>query len=349
MSSRWVTDMEACFRTTRCLDELKTTFGTSMFRGVAQRWWNDMLAINGNDYPDKITWEEFKTEFFKNFRSESEVERLKTELQNTRQGSMDLITFRTHFIDRLQFSPEYINNEMSKCRLFHGLLRNEIRKRIIISQFRSFTALFDAARDIEDEIKRESIAMQKKESFNSKRKVEQSNSPQKKGKFSSDGKKGGNSTPPRVCFTCERKEEERKEVVRKLERSAGAPKGRSFQMTVDEARKSSEVVSGTFLVNSIPAKVMFDSGADRSFVATRFAPRLCKVLSTLKSPLEVEIADDKTKLVVGVYKNCNLDINSVMYNVDLIPMAMGEFDVIVGMDWLSRNRANISVMKRLFG
>ncbi|XP_071704351.1 uncharacterized protein [Rutidosis leptorrhynchoides] len=50
----------------------------------------------------------------------------------------------------------------------------------------------------------------------------------------------------------------------------------------------------------MPVKVLFDSGADRSFIATRFAPCLCSTLSSLKFPLEVEIADDKPKLVVGM-------------------------------------------------
>ncbi|XP_071742470.1 uncharacterized protein [Rutidosis leptorrhynchoides] len=37
VSSRWISDIEGCFRTTRCPNDLKTTFGTCMLRGVAQR------------------------------------------------------------------------------------------------------------------------------------------------------------------------------------------------------------------------------------------------------------------------------------------------------------------------
>ncbi|XP_071704353.1 uncharacterized protein [Rutidosis leptorrhynchoides] len=378
-NTRWISDIEGCFRITRCPEDLKTTFRVCMLRGVAQRWWDDLLVIQGNDYAERLTWGEFKREFFKNFRSEAEVGRLKSELQNTHQGSMDLNTFRVHFIDRLQFNYEYINDEMGKCRLFHGLLREEIRERLIISQFRSFPDLFDAARDVENELVKKGAITYKKENFNSKRKFEQSGSSNKKTK-GNEGRKGGGgnlgqvcftrgkpghisrdckSTIPKatICFNChdeghrkaycpklsesERKEEQRKEVIRRLEKSAGTPKSRSFQMTVDEARRSSEVVAGTFLVNSKPAKVLFDSGADHSFVAIRFAPCLNKSLLSLKSPLEVEIADDKRKLVVGVYKNCNIDIYSKLVTVDLIPMTMGEFDVIIGMDWLSRYGANI--------
>ncbi|XP_071687913.1 uncharacterized protein [Rutidosis leptorrhynchoides] len=158
VSSRWVTDIEACFRTTRCPDNLKTTFGTSMFRGVAQRWWNDLLVVKGGDYLDKITWEEFKVEFFKNFRSEAEVERL---------------------------------------------LREEIRGRIIISQIHSFTALFDAARDIEDELKKKGATTARKEGFAPKRKFEQSNSPKRRvkpGHYARDCK--APVSKPLICHNC---------------------------------------------------------------------------------------------------------------------------------------------------
>ncbi|XP_071704350.1 uncharacterized protein [Rutidosis leptorrhynchoides] len=171
-----------------------------MLTGVAQRWWDNLLVIKRNDYADRVPWEEFKGEFFKNFRSEAEVERLKTEFLNTHQGSMDLKTFRAHFIDRLQFNPEYVNNEASKCRLFHRLLRDEIRIKISVSQFKSFVDLFDAARDFEDELIREGRYTWKKESYTPKRKLEQGGLPNKKIK-GGDGKKGG-VVFPRVCFNC---------------------------------------------------------------------------------------------------------------------------------------------------
>ncbi|XP_071728649.1 uncharacterized protein [Rutidosis leptorrhynchoides] len=128
-STQWISDIEGCFRTMRCLEDFKTMLECQVciLMGVAQRWWDDLLVIQGSDYADKLTWGEFNREFFKKFQSEVEVERLKSELQNTHQGTMDMTTFRAHFIDRIQFNPEYINNEMSKCRLFHSMMRDEIR------------------------------------------------------------------------------------------------------------------------------------------------------------------------------------------------------------------------------
>ncbi|KAD4178196.1 hypothetical protein E3N88_26787 [Mikania micrantha] len=119
------------------------------------------------------------------------------------------------------------------------------------------------------------------------------------------------------------------------------PKGRAFQITAEEAKDTSDVVTGTFLVNSMPAYVLFDSGASRSFVSTKFSHHSSFVLEKLSSPLEIEVADSKSFLVFNVYRNCKISIEGEDFAIELIPMMLGEFDVVVGMDWLSLNQANI--------
>ncbi|XP_071694909.1 uncharacterized protein [Rutidosis leptorrhynchoides] len=98
-------------------------------------------------------------------------------------------------------------------------------------------------------------------------------------------------------------------------------------MTSEEVRKSNEVVSGTFVVNSKPTKVLFDCGANLSFVSPKFANKLGRPLVKFKNLVEVEIEDGKT--IQGV-------------DIDLILMTLGEFDVVVGMDWLDRYTADIA-------
>jgi len=67
--------------------------------------------------------------------------------------------------------------------------------------------------------------------------------------------------------------------------------GKAFQMTAEEARDATDVVTGTFLINSIPARVLFDSGANRSFVSMTFCKQFDMLASTLLDALVVEIAN----------------------------------------------------------
>jgi len=123
-------------------------------------------------------------------------------------------------------------------------------------------------------------------------------------------------------------------------------RGRSFQITAEEAIKTADVVTGTFLLNSLPAYVLFDSGANRSFVSVKFASHSSFELSKLPVPVEVEVANSKTFLVFEIFRGCKLTVKEEEYPIDLIPMTLGEFDVIIGMDWLSKYQADIGCYHR---
>ena len=48
-----------------------------------------------------------------------------------------------------------------------------------------------------------------------------------------------------------------------------------------------------------------------------------------------------------VYKNCPLVIHDKEFSVDLIALPFHEFDLILGMDWLSKHRAIIDSDKKI--
>ncbi|XP_074361571.1 uncharacterized protein LOC141701857 [Apium graveolens] len=114
---------------------------------------------------------------------------------------------------------------------------------------------------------------------------------------------------------------------------------RTFNMTVKYVVRNTNVIAGTLLLNSNSANVLFDSGATKSFVSKEFAEKLNLKVEPLKESLQVKIVNQETIPVNQVYANCNLELGGVRYLVDLIPFRLGEFDVILGMDWLSRNHA----------
>jgi hypothetical protein len=60
---------------------------------------------------------------------------------------------------------------------------------------------------------------------------------------------------------------------RNLKTQANAARGRLNHVNAAEAEETPDVMLGTFLVNSIPARVMFDSGASHSFVTEHFVKK----------------------------------------------------------------------------
>ncbi|GJY56547.1 putative reverse transcriptase domain-containing protein [Tanacetum coccineum] len=103
----------------------------------------------------------------------------------------------------------------------------------------------------------------------------------------------------------------------------------------------SNVVTGTFLLNNCYASMLFDSGADRSFVSSTFSALLDVAPSTLDTSYAVELADGRISETNIVLRGCTLGLLGHPFDIDLMPVELGSFDVIIGMDWLAKYHALI--------
>nr|GFC55808.1 reverse transcriptase domain-containing protein [Tanacetum cinerariifolium] len=63
--------------------------------------------------------------------------------------------------------------------------------------------------------------------------------------------------------------------------------------------------------------------------------------STLDYSYDVELADGQIIGVNTVIRGCALNLLNHPFNIDLMPVELGSFDVIVGMDWLKTYHAVI--------
>nr|GEZ34591.1 reverse transcriptase domain-containing protein [Tanacetum cinerariifolium] len=104
---------------------------------------------------------------------------------------------------------------------------------------------------------------------------------------------------------------------------------------------NSNVVTGMFLLNNCYTSMLFDSGADRSFVSTTFSALLDIAPSTLDTSYAIELADRRVSKINIILRSCTLGLLGHPFNIDLIPIELGSFDVIIGMDWLAKYHALI--------
>ncbi|GJT34252.1 putative reverse transcriptase domain-containing protein [Tanacetum coccineum] len=118
-------------------------------------------------------------------------------------------------------------------------------------------------------------------------------------------------------------------------------RGRDFNVNAFEALQDPNVVTGTFSLNDHFATVLFDSGADFSFISTEFVSLLNVKPSIVNPGYVIEIADGKNVEVDRIIRDCKLELGNSLFTINLIPLGHGSFDVIVGMDWLSQNKAVI--------
>ncbi|GKE56758.1 putative reverse transcriptase domain-containing protein [Tanacetum coccineum] len=110
---------------------------------------------------------------------------------------------------------------------------------------------------------------------------------------------------------------------------------------------NSNVVTGTFLLNNRYASILFNTGADRSFISTAFSSLIDIILTTLDHGYDVELVDGRIIWVNTLIRGCTLNFLNHPFNIDLMPAEMVSFDVIISMDWLAKYHAVIVCDEKL--
>ncbi|GJU52728.1 putative reverse transcriptase domain-containing protein [Tanacetum coccineum] len=125
-------------------------------------------------------------------------------------------------------------------------------------------------------------------------------------------------TTTTTCYECGNTRHMRRDYPKLKNRGNGngngTAQGRAYALGGRDASPDSNVITGTFLLNHRYATILFDTGADRSFVSNTFSA----------------LIDTLPRL------SCTLNFMNHPFNIDLMPIPLGSFDAIIGMDWLTK-------------
>ena len=100
------------------------------------------------------------------------------------------------------------------------------------------------------------------------------------------------------------------------------------------------------MLSRLWARVLFDSGASHSFIATSVVVELGLEFEALEEPMYVSSSLGTRARIGMICRGCELEISGILLTVDLRIMDMSEFDVILGMDWLTAYRVAIDCERR---
>nr|GFA09550.1 putative reverse transcriptase domain-containing protein [Tanacetum cinerariifolium] len=117
--------------------------------------------------------------------------------------------------------------------------------------------------------------------------------------------------------------------------------GRTYLLRDKNAHQDPNVVTGTFLLNLRPARTLFDLGVDRNFVSISFASMLNILSITLDTTYNIEMVDGNLISTNTVIQDCTLTLLNQPFEIDLMPIKLSSFDVVIGMEWLSKYHAKI--------
>ncbi|GJV76390.1 putative reverse transcriptase domain-containing protein [Tanacetum coccineum] len=123
--------------------------------------------------------------------------------------------------------------------------------------------------------------------------------------------------------------------------------GRAYLLRDKNAYQDPNVVMGTFLLNQHLARVLFDSRADKFFISISLASMLYIPPITLDTTYDIKMADGNQVGTNTVIQSCTLILLNQPFEIDLMLIKLGSFDVVIGMDWLSKYHARIICDKKV--
>ena len=105
-------------------------------------------------------------------------------------------------------------------------------------------------------------------------------------------------------------------------------------------------ITGIMSIFQNDARVLIDSGSDKSYISSAFARLADRALSPLEYPLVVQTPLGKEILKSVEFKECPIKMGEVELEANLIPLELQDFDAILGMDWLKKYRAAINCFEK---
>jgi ribonuclease HI len=135
--------------------------------------------------------------------------------------------------------------------------------------------------------------------------------------------------------------------------SRGAPaksqqsfgKAKVNHVYAEEAEDAPGVILGEFLVQSVLATVLFDSGASHSFISSSFVEANNVDTVALKRPLITQSPGGHIPCHLGVI-GIPINLSGVVFLANLVVLNSQGIDVILGMDWLTKHRGSIACAER---
>ena len=114
---------------------------------------------------------------------------------------------------------------------------------------------------------------------------------------------------------------------------------RAYAMKAREDQDAPEAIAGIFSLYDIEMHALIDPGSTHSYVCMEHVFDKVPTMEKLAYGMHVTSPLGHSVSVNNVYRNCPIIIQAREYLADLITLPFRKFDLILGMDWLTKHRA----------
>ncbi|GJU14589.1 putative reverse transcriptase domain-containing protein [Tanacetum coccineum] len=307
---RWFEKMEIVFHISNYPEKYQVKYATCTLLNNALTWWNSHKRTVGTEAAFAMSWRELMKLMAEVYCPRNEIQKIESELWNLTVKNNDLAAYTQRFQELTMMCTKMVPEEEDRVEKFIGGLPDNIKG---IQNVRGQNAA--RAYTAGNNEKRKYVGPLP---YCSKCKLHHEGpcivncrKCNKVGHMAKDCKNAvAVSTTQRApvvnqsvptCFECGRQGHYRNECPKlknqnrgnKVGKKTKEARGKAYVLGGGEANPDSNVVMGTFLLNNHYASMLFDSGADRSFMSTTFSTLLDITPDTLDVSYAVKLADER--------------------------------------------------------
>ncbi|XP_022155925.1 uncharacterized protein LOC111022925 [Momordica charantia] len=307
-AEEWVRELEALYVYLGCSDDFKVRGAVFMLQGEAVNWWESVAAAEDHaNVP--VTWARFKDLLYEYYFPVTVRNEKRAEFLRLTQESLIVAQYERKFTELSRFGMQYIPTEQLKIDKFIDGLRREIKGLLVLKEPTTYAAAVRCALVMDKCLEEPQSQQVIGSSSGVKRKFASFSSSQPSRGHQHNGQR--QTTPP-ACPSC------------KKNHAGPCWVGKRICYRCQK--------EGHF------ARECLMTGSNTQALGQRI-PATATTQGTVLVLRSVLVTSQ-------VVKGGQLSFDGQALKVTLIQLDMQDFDVILGMDWLAANRANIDCSKK---
>nr|GEU59912.1 putative reverse transcriptase domain-containing protein [Tanacetum cinerariifolium] len=339
----------------------------------ALSWWNSFAQPSGIEEAYKITWIEFKKFLIKKYYPRTEIQKMEGEFYHLTIKGNNLKTYVRRFQELAILCSTMVSNSEKLLEAFIGGLPRSIKGNVTASKPQTLEEAINIAQRLMDQVTKYTLVQvssdhkrkfDDRRTFNNNYRNTNTNNRHNNHQLQQNGRqeavKTYTATPAEnnrytgnfpfckrctlhhtgpctvKCNTCNKGH-----YTNQCRKTNINAQGRAYLLKDRNAHQEPNVVTGMFLLNQHLARKLFDSEADKSFISLSFASMRKIPPITIDAFYDIEMGDGNLVSTNTIIQGCTLSLLNQPFEIDLMPIKLGSFDVVIGMDWLSNSHAKI--------
>ncbi|GJR89252.1 putative reverse transcriptase domain-containing protein [Tanacetum coccineum] len=336
--SQWLEKIDSVFHISGCAIDNQVKFATCTLLGAALTWWNGHVRTLGHDAAYAMTWGTLKKKLTDKYCLKDEIKKLKIELWNLRVRGNDVAAYTQHFQELALMCTKFLADETEKVDNYISGLPDNIHGNVMSAKPKTLDDAIELANDLMDQKLRtyaERHNDNKRKADDSSRNNQQTHKKQNVARAYTAGpgeKKDYTGNLP-LCTKC------------------------NYHHTEQCAPKCGNCKRYGYATNDFWVNTNNNNNKNQKAGAcyecgnTGHIKKNCPKLKNCGNgngngtaqgrayALGGRDASPESNVITGVntiIRGCTLNFMNHPFNIDLMPVPLGSFDVIIGMDWLTK-------------